>query len=63
MPDLLDTRFVKLASSNRITRTRGTAHGDNAHKWMDGVGALSALRSSAETCATIRMDQLTSSRP
>ena len=35
-----------------------TAHGGNVMKWMDEVGALSAMRFAGETCVTARMSQV-----
>jgi len=41
----------------------GTAHGGNVMKWMDEIGALSAMRFAGETCVTARMDQIDFRRP
>ncbi|WP_408958814.1 acyl-CoA thioesterase [Natrinema sp. 74] len=35
-----------------------TAHGGNVMKWMDEVGAMSAMRFSGETCVTARVDSM-----
>lgn len=40
-----------------------TAHGGNVMKWMDEVGALSAMRFAGETCVTARMSQVDFRRP
>ncbi|AXR78180.1 acyl-CoA thioester hydrolase [Natrarchaeobaculum sulfurireducens] len=40
-----------------------TAHGGNVMKWMDEVGAMSAMRFSGETCITARVDRMNFERP
>jgi len=40
-----------------------TAHGGNVMKWMDEVGAMSAMRFAGETCVTARMSQVDFERP
>ncbi|SNZ04725.1 Acyl-CoA hydrolase [Natronoarchaeum philippinense] len=35
-----------------------TAHGGNVMKWMDEVGAMSAMRFAGETCVTARMNRV-----
>jgi acyl-CoA hydrolase len=40
-----------------------TVHGGNVMKWMDEVGALSAMRFAGETCVTAAMEGLEFSRP
>ncbi|WP_440765296.1 acyl-CoA thioesterase [Natronorubrum sp. DTA7] len=40
-----------------------TAHGGNVMKWMDEVGAMSAMLFSGETCVTARVDQMNFERP
>ena len=41
----------------------GSAHGGNVVKWMDEVGAMSAMRLAGETCVTARIDRLDFERP
>jgi len=41
----------------------GTAHGGNVARWMDEVGAMSAMRHANETCVTARIDGLDFERP
>jgi len=41
----------------------GTAHGGNVTKWLDEVGAMSAMRFAGEQCVTARMDQVNFRRP
>jgi len=36
----------------------GSAHGGNVVKWMDEVGAMSAMRHAGEACVTARIDRL-----
>lgn len=59
MTDLLDTHIEnrQLVQPNH-TNNYDMAHGGNVLKWMDVVGALSAMRFAGETCVTARMDQV-----
>ena len=41
----------------------GSAHGGNVVKWMDEVGAMSAMRLAGETCVTARINSLSFERP
>jgi acyl-CoA hydrolase len=41
----------------------GTVHGGNVAKWMDEVGAMSAMRHAGTTCVTARIDRLDFERP
>ena len=41
----------------------GSAHGGNVVKWMDEVGAMSAMRLAGETCVTARINRLDFERP
>jgi len=40
-----------------------TAHGGNVVKWMDEVGAMSAMRHAGEPCVTAHVDALDFERP
>jgi len=64
MPDLLDTY---IENRERVQPTDannyGTAHGGNVTKWMDEIGALSAMRFAGETCVTASIDQMDFERP
>jgi acyl-CoA hydrolase len=40
-----------------------TAHGGNVAKWMDEVGAMSAMRHAGKTCVTARINRLDFQRP
>ncbi|MFC6824581.1 acyl-CoA thioesterase [Halopelagius fulvigenes] len=45
------------------TNNYDMAHGGNVMKWMDEVGAMSAMRFSGETCVTARMEGVDFHRP
>ena len=45
------------------TNNYGSAHGGNVVKWMDEVGAMSAMRHAGETCVTARINRLNFERP
>ena len=64
MTDLLETY---IENRERVQPTDannyGTAHGGNVTKWMDEVGALSAMRFAGETCVTASIDQMDFERP
>ncbi|QLC33979.1 acyl-CoA thioesterase [Halarchaeum sp. CBA1220] len=40
-----------------------TVHGGNVMKWMDEVGAMSAMRHAGETCVTASIDHMDFMRP
>ena len=40
-----------------------TAHGGNVMKWMDEVGAMSAMRFAGEACVTAHINQMNFERP
>ncbi|MFB6254260.1 MAG: acyl-CoA thioesterase [Halobacteriaceae archaeon] len=64
MPSLLDT-YIKnreMVQPNHANNLQ-TAHGGNVMKWMDIVGAMSAMRFAGETCVTARMSQVNFERP
>lgn len=64
MPDLIDTHIENrhLVQPNH-TNNYDMAHGGNVLKWMDVVGALSAMRCAETTCVTARMDQVNFVQP
>ncbi|MFB6162662.1 MAG: acyl-CoA thioesterase [Halococcoides sp.] len=41
----------------------GTAHGGNIVKWMDEIGAMTAMRHAETTCVTARIDDLHFEQP
>lgn len=45
------------------TNNYSSAHGGTVVKWMDEIGALSAMRHAGETCVTARIDGLEFERP
>jgi len=59
MCDLVETYVENrhLVQPNN-TNTYETAHGGEVMKWMDVVGALSAMRFAERTCVTARMDRV-----
>jgi acyl-CoA hydrolase len=64
MPTVLETYIenrwmVQPNHSNHL----GATHGGNVLKWMDELGAMSAMRFAGETCVTARMDQVNFKRP
>jgi acyl-CoA hydrolase len=64
MPDLMKTYvenrwMVQPTDAN----TLGTTHGGSVLKWMDEVGAMSAMRFANQNCVTAQMDQVNFKRP
>ncbi|QPV62893.1 acyl-CoA thioesterase [Halosimplex litoreum] len=59
MPDLMDTFLENrwMVQPNHAN-SLGTTHGGNVLKWMDEVGAMSAMRFAGRDCVTARMDQV-----
>lgn len=45
------------------TNNYDTAHGGTVVKWMDEIGAMSAMRHAGQTCVTARISQLDFTRP
>jgi len=64
MSDLLDT-YIENCERVQPTDANnyGTAHGGFVTKWMDEVGALSAIRFAGESCVTASIDQMSFERP
>ena len=64
MPTVSDTH---IENRQRVqpthTNNYGSAHGGNVVKWMDEIGAMSAMRHAGETCVTARIDGLDFERP
>jgi acyl-CoA hydrolase len=64
MPTLMDTY---IENRQRVqpnhANNYGTTHGGNVMKWMDEIGALSAMRFAGETCVTAAVDQMNFRRP
>ncbi|WP_226040756.1 acyl-CoA thioesterase [Natrinema sp. DC36] len=59
MTDLIETVIEnrEMVQPNHANMLE-TAHGGHVMKWMDEVGAMSAMRFSGETCVTARVDQM-----
>ena len=64
MPELMDTYIENrwMVQPNHANNLE-TAHGGNVLKWMDEVGAMSAMRFSGETSVTAHMDEVNFKRP
>jgi uncharacterized protein (TIGR00369 family) len=64
VPSVSDT-YIENRQRVQPTHTNnyGSAHGGNVVKWMDEVGAMSAMLHTGETCVTARIDGLTFERP
>ncbi|RKD97181.1 acyl-CoA thioesterase [Halopiger aswanensis] len=64
MTDLIETvienrEMVQPNHANMLD----VAHGGNVMKWMDEVGAMSAMRFSGETCVTAHVNRMDFERP
>ncbi|WP_066411722.1 acyl-CoA thioesterase [Halorubrum aethiopicum] len=64
MPSVSDT-YIENRQRVQPTHTNNyaSAHGGNVVKWMDEVGAMSAMRHAGETCVTARINELDFKRP
>ncbi|WP_436924504.1 acyl-CoA thioesterase [Halosimplex amylolyticum] len=64
MPDLMETYLENrwMVQPNHAN-SLGTTHGGNVLKWMDEVGAMSAMRFAGRDCVTARMDQVDFKQP
>jgi acyl-CoA hydrolase len=64
MPSVSDTY---IENRERVqpndTNNYATAHGGNVVKWMDEVGAMSAMRHAGESCVTAHINSLDFQRP
>ncbi|MFC6716115.1 acyl-CoA thioesterase [Natrialbaceae archaeon GCM10025810] len=64
MPTLLETRIRnRFRVQPNHANNNGTLHGGYLMKWLDEVGAMSAMRFAAETCVTARVNELDFERP
>ncbi len=64
MPTVSDTYIEnRVRVQPNDTNNYDSAHGGNVVKWMDEVGAMSAMRHAGETCVTARINQLSFERP
>ncbi|MEF8888340.1 MAG: acyl-CoA thioesterase [Haloarculaceae archaeon] len=59
MPSVSDTY---IENRHRVqpnhANNHGSVHGGNVMKWMDEVGAMSAMRAAGQPCVTANVDQL-----
>jgi acyl-CoA hydrolase len=64
MTDLLSTHIEnrEMVQPNHANNLQ-TAHGGNVMKWMDEVGAMSAMRFAGNSCVTARINQVDFERP
>ena len=64
MTDLIDTRIEnrEMVQPNHAN-SLNTAHGGHVLRWMDEVGAMSAMRFAGESCVTARINQVNFERP
>ncbi|MBX0322713.1 acyl-CoA thioesterase [Halomicroarcula sp. F13] len=64
MPNIADTHIV---NRERVQPTHAnnyeSAHGGIVMKWMDEIGAMSAMRAAEETCVTAQMSRVDFERP
>lgn len=64
MPSLSETYIEnRFRVQPNDANTVETLHGGNLMKWMDELGAMSAMRFSGETCVTAGVDDLSFHRP
>ena len=64
MPSVSDT-YIENRQRVQPTHTNNhaSAHGGNVVKWMDEIGAMSAMRHAGETCVTAKINDLDFKRP
>ena len=64
MPSVSDT-YIENRQRVQPTHTNNyaSAHGGNVVKWMDEIGAMSAMRHAGETCVTAKISGLDFKRP
>ena len=64
MPSLLETHIKnRFRVQPNHANNNDTLHGGNLMKWLDEVGAMSAMRFAGETCVTARVNELDFERP
>lgn len=64
MPTVLETRITnRFRVQPNHANNNGTLHGGHLMKWLDEVGAMSAMRFAGETCVTARVNELDFERP
>ncbi|WP_207586395.1 acyl-CoA thioesterase [Halomontanus rarus] len=64
MPTVLETRIQnRFRVQPHHANNYETLHGGNLMKWLDEVGAMSAMRFAGETCVTARVEELDFNQP
>ena len=64
MPTLLETHIRnRFRVQPHHANNHETLHGGNLMKWIDEIGAMSAMRFAGETCVTASVDELDFKRP
>ena len=64
MPDLVETYIEnRFRVQPNHANNNDTLHGGNLMKWLDEVGAMSAMRFAGQTCVTARVNELDFKRP
>ena len=64
MPTILETHIQnRFRVQPNHANNNDTLHGGNLMKWLDEVGAMSAMRFAGETCVTARVNELDFERP
>ncbi|SEW27148.1 acyl-CoA thioesterase [Natrinema salifodinae] len=64
MPTLLETRIQnRFPVQPQHANNNDTLHGGTLMKWLDEVGAMSAIRFAGRTCVTARVNELDFVRP
>ncbi|WP_254766158.1 acyl-CoA thioesterase [Salinilacihabitans rarus] len=64
MPTVLETRIRnRFRVQPNHANNNETLHGGTLMKWLDEVGAMSAMRFAGETCVTARVNELDFVRP
>ena len=64
MPTVLETYIEnRFRVQPNHANNHGTLHGGHLMKWLDEIGAMSAMRFAGETCVTARVNELDFERP
>ncbi|MFU8867968.1 acyl-CoA thioesterase [Natronococcus sp.] len=64
MPSVLETYIEnRFRVQPNHANNNDTLHGGNLMKWLDEIGAMSAMRFAGETCVTARVNELDFERP
>ena len=64
MPTVLETYIEnRFRVQPNHANNNDTLHGGNLMKWLDEIGAMSAMRFAGQTCVTARVNELDFERP